>query len=159
MPPPTKSRTVAAVIRSSAGSTTITTARPACPSPATRQAAIRALVGYALDGFGIYGQHGEGGRTLTNGDLDACHGHTHTVIWDGEAREIYHYHLTDEYPYTLGCFRGTPSGSSRGMARMAQRRGPGQASLRRQGGMEQAGRPPRQGLFGLFRRPPPQRRP
>jgi len=66
------------------------------------------LVGYALDGFGIYGTKGVGGMHLDNDDLDACHGHTETVNWDGVEQEIYHYHLTDEYPYTLGCFAGTP---------------------------------------------------
>ena len=38
------------------------------------------LAGYALDGFGIYGLHGEDGEVVTNADLDACHGHVHTVI-------------------------------------------------------------------------------
>jgi hypothetical protein len=66
------------------------------------------LVGYALDGFGIYGKTGAGGKHLSNSDLDACHGHTETVAWDGKAVRMYHYHLTDEYPYTLGCFAGTP---------------------------------------------------
>lgn len=77
-----------------------------------------ALVGYALDGFGIYGPVGEDGKRLTNADLDACHGHVGTVMWDGAPRAIYHYHLTDEYPYTLGCFVGTSVGGhvSRGPA-------------------------------------------
>ena len=66
------------------------------------------LIGYALDGFGVFGLFGEGGRQMVNADLDACHGHTHTVLWDGELRDLYHYHATDEYPYTIGCFRGTP---------------------------------------------------
>ena len=63
------------------------------------------LIGYALDGFGIYGMY-ENGRKLTNADLDACHGRTSTVLWDGKPREIYHYVFTEEYPYTIGCFRG-----------------------------------------------------
>jgi hypothetical protein len=67
------------------------------------------LVGYALDGFGIYGNHGENGKLLTNADLDACHGHTHEVVWDGVKMAIYHYHTTDSYPYTIGCFRGRPA--------------------------------------------------
>jgi hypothetical protein len=29
------------------------------------------LVGYAIDGFGIYGYRGEGGRLLTKADLDS----------------------------------------------------------------------------------------
>jgi len=65
------------------------------------------LVGYAYDGFGIYGPRGEDGKVLTNADLDECHGHTHTIEWDGKQVEMYHYHATAEFPYTLGCFRGT----------------------------------------------------
>jgi hypothetical protein len=67
-----------------------------------------ALIGYALDGFGIFGPRGEDGQPLTNADLDACHGHTHLIEWDGQMQVMYHYHATLEYPYTLGCFRGSP---------------------------------------------------
>lgn len=67
------------------------------------------LVGYAFDGFGLFGKRGEGGATLTNEGLDACHGHTHPIPWDGQTRELYHYHATWEYPYTVGCYQGTPS--------------------------------------------------
>ncbi len=66
------------------------------------------LVGYALDGFGVFGIHGDGGQELTTADLDDCHGHNHAVDWDGERKTIFHYHMTDEYPYTIGCYRGTP---------------------------------------------------
>ena len=66
-----------------------------------------ALVGYAKDGFGIYGNQGESGLPLTNADLDECHGHTHAIEWNGAATALYHYHATYEYPYTLGCYRGT----------------------------------------------------
>ncbi|HKI54776.1 MAG TPA: YHYH protein [Anaerolineales bacterium] len=68
-----------------------------------------ALVGYAFDGFGIYGFYGEDGEELTNSDLDECHGHTHVIEWDGQLVEMYHYHATREFPYVVGCFRGTPS--------------------------------------------------
>jgi YHYH protein len=61
-----------------------------------------ALVGYALDGFGIYVEPG-----ATDASLDACHGRTSTVLWNGKPTRIYHYVATAEYPYTLGCFRGT----------------------------------------------------
>ena len=64
------------------------------------------LMGYAFDGFGIYGFRGEDGAELTNDNLDACHGHTHTVEWDGQPVELFHYHATQEFPYTVGCFRG-----------------------------------------------------
>jgi YHYH protein len=65
------------------------------------------LVGYAWDGFGIYGPRGEAGVSLRNEDLDECHGHTHTIEWDGASVEMYHYHATAQFPYTVGCFRGT----------------------------------------------------
>jgi hypothetical protein len=65
-----------------------------------------ALVGYALDGFGIYGRYGEGGRPLASADLDDCHGHTHRIEWDGALAEMYHYHGTSDFPYTVGCLRG-----------------------------------------------------
>lgn len=67
------------------------------------------LVGYALDGFGIYVERGPNGRLLTNADLDPCHGRTSPVAWDGETVELYHYVATAEYPYTVGCFRGAPA--------------------------------------------------
>ena len=67
-----------------------------------------ALMGYMLDGFGIYGPHGEDGSILTSADLDECHGHTHEVLWDGEMINLYHYHWTYDFPYNIGCFKGTP---------------------------------------------------
>lgn len=66
------------------------------------------ITGYMLDGFGIYGPYGENGELLTSADLDECHGHKHPVLWDGEMVEIYHYHWTYDFPYNIGCFRGTP---------------------------------------------------
>jgi hypothetical protein len=66
-----------------------------------------ALMGYAFDGFGIYGYYGEDGAEVTNADLDVCHGHTGLVEWDDQTVEMYHYHATREFPYTVGCFKGT----------------------------------------------------
>lgn len=66
------------------------------------------LVGYALDGFGIYVErHADG--TSTNAELDECHGRTSPIAWDGAVVTLYHYVATAEYPYTVGCFRGTPT--------------------------------------------------
>jgi len=67
-----------------------------------------ALMGYARDGFGIYGVHDSDGSLMTDAKLDACHGHSHAILWDGVTQTLYHYHLTYEYPYTLGCYKGTP---------------------------------------------------
>jgi len=70
--------------------------------PCIRVSGASTLVGYALDGFGIYVERG-----VTNADLDACHGRTSTVVWNGKRTRIYHYDATAAYPYTIGCFRGT----------------------------------------------------
>lgn len=67
------------------------------------------LVGYAFDGYGIYGYYGEDGAEVTNEDLDQCHGHTHVIEWDGQMVEMYHYHATHEFPYVVGCFHGEPA--------------------------------------------------
>jgi hypothetical protein len=65
------------------------------------------LVGYALDGFGIYVVKSSAGTVPGNQSLDACHGTTSRVPWNGKMTRIYHYVATLEYPYTVGCFRGT----------------------------------------------------
>lgn len=83
----------------------------AIPSCLTRGASKRrasGLVGWALDGYPIYGPRGHGGKLLTNEDLDACHGQTSKVFYEGRWQRIYHYSATLEYPYTLGCYHGTP---------------------------------------------------
>ncbi len=66
------------------------------------------LVGYALDGYGIYVVKSSRGTLPTNVELDACHGTTSVVPWNGKETAIYHYVATIEYPYTVGCFHGTP---------------------------------------------------
>ena len=63
------------------------------------------LVGYAIDGFGIYGRY-ENGKPLSTDDLDACHGRTSVIDWDGRKIEMYHYVATPDFPYTVGCLRG-----------------------------------------------------
>jgi hypothetical protein len=70
------------------------------------------LLGYALDGFGIYGPRGEHGKVLTTANLDACHGTTSTVMWNGKKVRMYHYVFTWQFPYTVGCFRGSPTSRS-----------------------------------------------
>ena len=64
------------------------------------------LVGYAVDGYGIYVERNAKGQLLTNTDLDACHGRTSKVLWNGKQQVEFHYDATLEYPYTLGCFEG-----------------------------------------------------
>ena len=67
------------------------------------------LYGYALDGFGVYGPLGANGKPIRNSQLDECHGMTSKVMWEGKMQNIYHYVTNNEYPYSIGCFRGTPA--------------------------------------------------
>ena len=55
------------------------------------------IIGYAFDGFAIYGPNGEDGRPPA--DLDECNGHT-------DKARGYHYHVTEKFPYVLGCYKG-----------------------------------------------------
>jgi hypothetical protein len=84
-------------------------ALPRCLKTGSKKAHSR-RIGWALDGFPIYGPRGEGGEYMRNSSLDACHGHTHAVKVDGRRQRLYHYHATMEFPYTVGCFRGEQAG-------------------------------------------------
>jgi hypothetical protein len=55
------------------------------------------LIGYAFDGYAIYGLNGEDGKPPS--DLDQCNGHSDSV-------RGYHYHVTAGYPYILGGYHG-----------------------------------------------------
>ncbi len=55
------------------------------------------LIGYAFDGFAIYGPNGEDGKPPQ--DLDECNGHS-------DSTRGYHYHVTAKFPYILGAYRG-----------------------------------------------------
>lgn len=82
----------------------------AVPSCILSEASGRStLVGYAADGYGIYVERNAKGALLTNTDLDACHGRTSRVLWDGKEQVVYHYDATLEYPYTIGCYHGSPT--------------------------------------------------
>lgn len=83
---------------------------PPCILDKVRNGSTR-LVGYALDGYGIYVVKSRRGVLPTNTQLDRCHGTTSRVMWDGRMTRIYHYVATIEYPYTVGCFHGTPIAS------------------------------------------------
>ena len=97
-----------------------------------------ALVAYALDGFGIFGYRGEDGTDMTTAELDECHGHTHEITWDEQQTGMYHYHMTHEYPYTVGCFRGAPVSTGNDPQGGGQQNGQGQPAQVPAGGRGQA---------------------
>lgn len=60
------------------------------------------IIGVLLDGYAVYGPQGEGGEAPS--DLDECSGH------DGATPEfpdgVYHYHFTEDSPYSIPCYSG-----------------------------------------------------
>lgn len=55
------------------------------------------LIGFAFDGYPIYGPNGEDGKPPK--DLDECNGH-------GDPVRGYHYHVTNKFPYIIGGYHG-----------------------------------------------------
>lgn len=66
------------------------------------------VIGYALDGFPITGPKVADNKYLTTANLDECHGITSTIIVDGKSTVTYHYVMTQDFPYSVSCFRGKP---------------------------------------------------
>lgn len=93
---------------------------------------VSTVVGFAFDGYPITGSLLPDGNYLHTADLDECHGITSTITLDGKSVTMYHYVLTQDFPYSVGCFRGqsyepkpdgggsSSSGSMNGMEMGAQ---------------------------------------
>jgi YHYH protein len=75
---------------------------PACLTNKVHGAGAK-VVGWMLDGYPIVSEPG-----VTDSKLDACHGRTSTIALFGHRVRTYHYDATPEYPYTIGCYHGTP---------------------------------------------------
>lgn len=99
------------------------------------------VIGYALDGFPITGPEVAPGKYLTTDNLDECHGITSEITVDGRKKIAYHYVMTQDFPYSVSCFRGRPTriGPS-GTRRMQERQVPENS----QGGMPPM--PPREAM-------------
>ncbi len=81
------------------------------PTSLTKNKGNDAFLGLLLDGFPVYGPV-ENGKTITNADLDAYHGHTSKTAEFPNG--IYHYHITSTDPYINGSgFYGTSGTVSR----------------------------------------------
>ena len=141
-----------------------------CLSEGVKDGDPSPVLGFSFDGFPIRGPWGCADAECTNviryrsswekvrephqdawdaydyvekddpGFLDACNGHTGP---DGD----YHYHVTETWPYILGCYAGTPvRGAGRGRRPPAvSGAGPGPGGQPRPGGerIPRAGRPRR----------------
>jgi len=105
------------------------------------------LIGYAFDGYAIYGPLSDNGKAPA--DLDACNGHT-------DATRGYHYHVTNKFPYILGGYRGVVEQSNFDHGpRDAQGRPMGGPDGQRGPGGPGRGPPPRGGRGPRRGGPPP----
>jgi hypothetical protein len=90
-------------------------------SSCIKDTGVKTVIGFALDGFPITGPKVGDKDFLTSSDLDECHGLTSQVVLDGKNVTTYHYVMTQDFPYSVSCYRGTaiqPPGQGQ--------RGPGQ---------------------------------
>ncbi|HSE61497.1 MAG TPA: YHYH protein [Candidatus Saccharimonadales bacterium] len=71
------------------------------------EVSVSTVIGYALDGFPITGPRAPKG-TLTTDDLDECHGIISSFTQDGKGVTGYHYVMTQDFPYSVSCFRAKP---------------------------------------------------
>jgi hypothetical protein len=77
-------------------------------SSCIRHASVHKVIGWALDGFPITGPVVGRNNILTTRDLDVCHGIASTVKVDGKQVTTYHYVMTQDFPYSISCYRATP---------------------------------------------------
>ncbi len=76
---------------------------------------VGTVIGFALDGFPITGPKVGDKNYLTTDDLDECHGTVSEITLDGKKTTMYHYVMTQDFPYSASCFRATaikPPGQS-----------------------------------------------
>lgn len=83
---------------------------PSCIRNATTGSST--VVGWMNDGFPIVVERDAKGALPTNADLDECHGRISDVLIDGKVVNTYHYSATLEFPYFVGCLRGTSTAAS-----------------------------------------------
>ncbi|HWB67293.1 MAG TPA: YHYH protein [Mycobacteriales bacterium] len=77
-------------------------------SSCIRNVGVHHVIGWALDGYPITGPVVGKHNVLTTRDLDVCHGLVSSVKIDGAKVRTYHYVMTQDFPYSVSCFRATP---------------------------------------------------
>jgi YHYH protein len=101
-------------------------------SSCIKNISVHTVIGYALDGFPITGPDVGTNNMLTTSDLDECHGIVSQINLDGKNVTMYHYVMTQDYPYSVSCYRAKPI-SPPGQAEQQQSMQTGQgASVRQQ---------------------------
>ena len=81
-------------------------------SSCIKDISVSTVVGFAIDGFPITGPMVGDNNILTTDDLDVCHGITSKITLEGKEVTTYHYVMTQDFPYSVSCFRGAEGESS-----------------------------------------------
>lgn len=95
-----------------------------------------AIIGWAFDGFPIYGDNNPDGTPIAVGVLDVCNGQTDDTFG-------YRYHTSQDAPYIVQCLMGDIASAS-SLPRVAP------LSPAAKGGGREAGRPPKGGVQNLI---------
>lgn len=74
-------------------------------SSCIKDTSVKTVIGFALDGFPITGPKVGNDNILTTADLDECHGITSQIVLDGKTTTMYHYVMTQDFPYSISCYR------------------------------------------------------
>lgn len=77
-------------------------------SSCIKNVSVNNVIGFALDGFPITGPEISKNNILTTDDLDECHGIVSQINLNGKTVTMYHYVMTEDFPYSVSCYRGTP---------------------------------------------------
>ena len=77
-------------------------------SSCIKDTGVSTVIGFALDGFPITGPKVGPNNILTTSDLDECHGLSSQITLGGKKTIMYHYVMTQDFPYSVSCFRATP---------------------------------------------------
>ncbi len=73
--------------------------KPTCMIDQMANAGDDAIIGWAFDGFPIYGDNNPDGSAISEGDLDICNGQV-------DATFGYRYHTSETAPYVVQCLMG-----------------------------------------------------
>lgn len=109
--------------------------KPTCMIENMANAGDAAIIGWAFDGFPIYGDNNPDGTPIAVGVLDVCNGQTDDTFG-------YRYHTSQEAPYIVQCLMGEVA-DVKSLPRVAP------LSPAAGGRGREAGRPPRGGVEDL----------
>ncbi len=110
--------------------------KPSCMTERMANAGDDAIIGWAFDGFPIYGDNNPDGTPIANGMLDVCNGQPDDTFG-------YRYHTSQEAPYIVQCLMGDMTGAGE-----LPRVRPLSPAVKGKNGRTD-GRPPRGGVEGL----------